>query len=149
METTLHALGGILLKALPTFLLVILLHFYLKRVFFRPLEQVFDKRYEASEGARRLAELTLEKASQKASEYQARIRAARSDIYKGQEEFRRKWRQEHAAALAEARHNARQVIEEARAQLAAEAVEAGQALRAESEALADQIARSILHGRVS
>ena len=38
MEETLHALGGILLRAIPTFLLVILLHFFLKYSFFGPLE---------------------------------------------------------------------------------------------------------------
>ena len=40
MDATLLALGGILLKAVPTFLLVILLNFYLKAMFFKPLEKV-------------------------------------------------------------------------------------------------------------
>ena len=55
MDAMLHALGGILLRAVPTFLLVILLHFYLKSIFFKPLEKVLHKRYEATEGARKLA----------------------------------------------------------------------------------------------
>ena len=49
----LQALGGILLRAVPTFLLVILLHFYLKSIFFKPLENVLRKRYDATEGARK------------------------------------------------------------------------------------------------
>ena len=48
----LHALGGILLRAVPTFLLIILLHFYLKSIFFKPLERVLEARSEATEGAR-------------------------------------------------------------------------------------------------
>ena len=50
MEETLRALGGILLKAVPTFILVILLHFYLKFIFFKPLQRVLRLRYEATEG---------------------------------------------------------------------------------------------------
>src|ERR1039457_7455677 len=46
MDATLHALGGILLKAVPTFRLVLALHFYLKSIFFKPLEKVLGQRYE-------------------------------------------------------------------------------------------------------
>ena len=55
MESTLNALGGILLRALPTFFLVLLLHLYLKRVFFAPLNQILKQRYDATEGARQAA----------------------------------------------------------------------------------------------
>ena len=55
MDATLHALGEILLKAVPTVLLVVVLHFYLKYVFFRPLKKVLAERYDATEGARKLA----------------------------------------------------------------------------------------------
>ena len=40
MEETLRQLGGILLRAVPTFILVVLLHFYLKFIFFKPLQRV-------------------------------------------------------------------------------------------------------------
>ena len=66
MDSTLHALGGILLRATPTFFLVFLLCFYLKKVFFKPLEKVLQERYDATEGARRLAEKSMERASAKA-----------------------------------------------------------------------------------
>jgi hypothetical protein len=50
MDATLHALGEILLKALPTFFLVTLLFVYLKIMFFRPLEKVLKARYDAESG---------------------------------------------------------------------------------------------------
>ena len=65
----LHALGGILLRAVPTFLLVVLLHFYLKSMFFKPLAKVLQARYEATEGARKLAEQSLEQAAAKTAKY--------------------------------------------------------------------------------
>ena len=46
MDQTLHALGVLFLKALPTFILVLLLHFYLKRMFFGPLQRALKAREE-------------------------------------------------------------------------------------------------------
>src|ERR1039458_4228031 len=77
MDAMLHALGGILLRAVPTFLLVILLHFYLKSIFFKPLEKVLDQRYEATEGARKLAEQNLDGGAAKTADYEAQMRAAK------------------------------------------------------------------------
>ena len=65
MDAMLHALGGILLRAVPTFLLVILLHFYLKIVFFKPLEKVLNQRDQSTAGARKLAEGSLQQAAAK------------------------------------------------------------------------------------
>ena len=76
MDAMLQALGGILLKAVPTFLLVVLLHFYLKGVFFKPLRKVLRQRYEATEGARKLAAESLERAAAKTAEYATAMRAA-------------------------------------------------------------------------
>src|ERR1043166_1878851 len=62
MDATLHQLGDILLRAVPTFLLVIFLNFYLKAVFFKPLEKVLQQRYAMTEGARQMAKKNLERA---------------------------------------------------------------------------------------
>ena len=64
MEATFQALGQILLKAVPTFVLVFVLYLYLARMFFRPLEEVLKRRYEATEGARKLADESLAKAAE-------------------------------------------------------------------------------------
>jgi len=149
MEKTLHDLGGLLLKAVPTFVLVALLYFYLKHIFFRPLERVLTARYNATEGARKLAAESLAKAEEKTAEYEAAIRAARSAIYREQEEFRQRWRQEHAAAVQEARQRAEAQVEEASQSLQADLVAASQALQRDSETLADQIAARILPRRAA
>src|SRR3989442_1881411 len=106
MDETLHQLGGILLRAIPTFIIVVLLHFYLKFIFFKPLQQVLRQRYEATEGARKLAEASLAKASEKAAEYEAAIRQARADTYKELEQLRRQLQDDRAARLASARFRA-------------------------------------------
>ena len=147
MEATLKALGDILIKALPTLFLVLLLHFYLKRMFFKPLEKVLQARYEATEGAKKQAELSLENASRKSAEFEEALRAARSELWREQEETRRKQRQEQLAAVAQARDRVSQMVKEAQQQIAAEASTTRQNLIAESEALADQIVKGIVEGR--
>src|SRR4029077_16167542 len=120
MEETLRQLGGILLRAVPTFFLVVLLHFYLKFIFFKPLQRVLRQRYEATEGARKLAEESLAKASEKAAEYEAALRAARGETYKELEQLRRLLQDDRSVAVQEARAEAEAAVSKAKATLAAE-----------------------------
>jgi F0F1-type ATP synthase membrane subunit b/b' len=149
MEETLRALGEILLKAVPTFVLVFLLYLYLSRMFFRPLEGVLQKRYEATEGARKLADESLAKAAAKTAEYEAAMRAARGEVYNELGELRRRLQADHAVAVELARKQAEAQIGEAKAQLQQEVTRLKQQLAGESDALASQIAESILRRRVA
>lgn len=149
MEETLRELGGILLKAVPTFFLVLVLYLYLARMFFRPLERVLQKRYEATEGARKLAEESLAKAAAKTEQYEAAMRAARGEVYKEIEQLRRQLQQERTAAIDRARREAEAQIGEAKVQLDNELVKLKQELAGQSDALAGQIVDSILRRRVA
>jgi len=144
MESTLRALGGILLRAVPTFLLVVVLHFYLKFVFFKPLGKVLRTRYEATEGARKLAEQSLQRAAEKTAQYEAAIRAAKAEIYQSQEQLHKQLQQREAAEVLTARQRADAAIQEAKGGLAADVAAAKATLAADSDALADQIVESIL-----
>jgi F-type H+-transporting ATPase subunit b len=149
MDATLHALGGILLRAIPTFLLVIALHLYLKFVFFRPMEKVLHQRYEATEGARKLAEQSLERASAKTAEYEAAIRAARAEAYQAQERLYKQLKERETAELAAARAQADRAIREAKELLAKDVAAAQAGLTQDSDALAVQIADSLLQRSVA
>ncbi|MCS7315680.1 MAG: hypothetical protein RMI94_06805 [Bryobacterales bacterium] len=146
MEATLHALGELLIKAIPTFLLVLLLHFYLKTVFFAPLARVLDERRRATEGVRQRAEELLAKAAARAAEYEEAIRQARGEIYREQEAQRQRWQQERARAVAEARASARAMVEKARAEIESELEQARGLLQARSRQLAGEVVR-IVAGR--
>ena len=145
MEATLHALSGILLRAIPTFLLVILLHFYLKYMFFKPLEKVLHTRYEATEGAKQRAAESLRRAAEKTAEYEAALRAARAEVYQSQEQLHRRLQEEQAAQVAVAREQADAAVRHAKDQLAAEIAQAKTDLAAQSDVLAGQIAEAILN----
>ena len=147
MDETLRALGEILLKAVPTFLLVVFLHFYLKKVFFQPMEKTLHRRFEVTEGARLLAEQSLTRAAARTAEYEAAIRAARSEIYQAQEQLFKQLQENVAQQVAEARHSAEAAGRAARAQLAQDVEEAKSSLAGTSDALAGEIADSLLEIR--
>src|SRR5215831_10790272 len=144
MDVILHQLGQLLLRAIPTFVLIVLLQFYLKRMFFRPLEAILKQRYEATEGARKAAEESLARASAKTAEYEAAMRAARAEIYQQQEQWRKQLQDREAAQIADARHRAEAAVRAAKADLASDIEAAKASLAKDSEALANQIADSIL-----
>jgi F-type H+-transporting ATPase subunit b len=149
MEQTLQALSGILLKSLLTVVLVLILHFYLKAMLFRPLETVLKQREELTEGAKKSAAASLEAAERKTAEYEAKLREARAEVYREQEETRRKWLEQQAAQLAQARTDSEARVKSAKAEIAAEAATARQSLQASSATLADQIANAVLAGRAA
>lgn len=144
MNATLQALGGILLNAVPTFLLVVFLHFFLKAVFFKPLEKTLHQRYEATEGARQRAEEALARAAARTAEYEAAMRAARGEVYQAQEQLHKRLEEREAAELHQARARSEESIRQAKEGIEAEAAAARQGLAAQSDALADQITESIL-----
>jgi len=149
MEQTIQALAGILLKAIPTIVIVLLLHFYLKRMLFKPLEKVLKQRDEATAGARKAAEASLARAEQKAAEYEAAIRDARGEVYREQEQARAQIVAEQEARLREARQRMDAMIRDAKGQIEQETASARLTLDAQTNALADQIAAGVLTGRAS
>ena len=144
MDVILHQLGELLLKAAPTFILVVLLQFYLKRVFFKPLERVLQQRYEATEGARKAAEESLARAAAKAGEHEAAMRAARSEVYQAQEQIYKQLQERANSQVGEVRQRADAAIKAAKADIASDVESAKASLGRDSELLANQIADSIL-----
>lgn len=147
MQETLRALSGLLLEAIPTLIIVLILHIYLKKVYFQPMERVLAARSDATEGARKLAEESLAKASEMAAEYDAALRTARSELYREQEEFRQALRQQHEQAVKEARERASQMVKEASGQLQAELSSAKQGLKRDADVLSERIVETILSRR--
>lgn len=144
MESTLHDLGGLLLKAVPTIVLLLIVYVYLRWMFFRPLEKVLAERKQATAGTREKAEALLQKADQTAAAVETELRKAREGVYQEQEEARRRWASDQAAQLEQARHSAREMIHQAQAQLDSESAAAKRELAATADSLAEQIARTLL-----
>lgn len=137
------------MNGLPTFFLVLLLAYYLKFMFFKPLDKVLAERHSLTEGARQAAEESLKAADSKISEYEARLNQARSEIYREQELFLRKLNEEQAAQARASRAESDAQIAEIKRGIATEAEAARASLSAQSDVLAGQIADAILLRRVA
>jgi F-type H+-transporting ATPase subunit b len=148
MESIVQALGGLLLKAVPTVVFLIFVHLYLKYIFFRPLQDVLKKRREATEGVREAAAKSLEMAAEKATMYEIALKEARSDMYREQEETRRHWLDHQSNRIEEARHRAHETIQEAGHKIEADTAEARRDLASSSQALALQITEALAGGGV-
>jgi F0F1-type ATP synthase membrane subunit b/b' len=144
MESTLHDLGQLLLKAIPTLFLLLVVHLYLKQIFFRPMAGVLAKRRAATEGQRESAEALRAKAGEQTKSIEEQLRLAREAIYQEQEEARRGWLGDQGVQLDEARKQARELIQQSRHDLDDEAAIAKNQLADAAETLADQIASSLL-----
>jgi F-type H+-transporting ATPase subunit b len=147
MEQTLQALTGILLKAIPTVIILVLLHNFLKLVLFGPVEKMLKERDALTHGARKAAEHSLANAERKTAEYEAQFRDAKAVVYKEQEETRKKWLTDQTEQMAKAKADADARLAAAKKEIVIEAAAAKLDLEQSSQALADQIATQLLSGR--
>ena len=147
MEQTLQALVGILQKAVPTILLLLLLWFYFKVMLFGPLSKIQKQRDALTKGARKTAEESLASAERKTTDYENKLRDARSEVYREQEEMRKQWLADQAAQIEQAREKNAASVRAAKDQITKEAAIARTTLSTTSAQLADQIAGSILNRR--
>ena len=146
MEQMLAQVAPLLWQALPTFFLLILLHFYLKYMLFQPIHKVLEERRAATEGVREAATHARLAAEKKVAEYEAALRQARGEVYKEQEQLRTGLRKEQQDALAEMRAHTEALISQARTRIETERAAAQTALEAESDAIAESIAKAALKG---
>jgi F0F1-type ATP synthase membrane subunit b/b' len=144
MEQTLQALGGLMQKAVPTILILILLFWYFRAMLFNPLGRILKEREELTEGARRAAEKSLKLAEAK----QQKFAEARAEVYKFQEDTRRKWLEEQAAQVADSKLRSEAAVRKAKDEIAAEAATARGNLTDSSAGLAQDIVAMILDRRV-
>jgi len=146
MDQMLSDVGAILLRAVPTFILVIFLFFYLKGMFFGPLEKVLADRRSRTDGARKQAKHSIEAAEMKVAQYESQLRAARTELFAKVEAERKQWADAQAAQIAAARDKAHAQVKDARVQIAQDANAARATLATQAEDLAAQITASVLKG---
>ncbi|MEI9814139.1 MAG: ATP synthase F0 subunit B [Acidobacteriota bacterium] len=147
MEQTLQALAGILTKAIPTIIILVILHQFLKAVLFGPVEKMLKQRGEMTHGARHSADQSLKNAERKTAEYEAKLRDAKSVVYKEQEETRKQWLTDQTEQVARAKSDADVRVAAAKKEIATEVVTARATLEQTTQALADQIATTVLMRR--
>ena len=123
---------------------VILLAVVLDRVLFKPLLRVMRERADAVSSAISLAEHATAKAQAAAAEFDAKVTAARTDLYKQMDERRKAADGYRADLVAKTKTEVDAQLADARATLQAEADKARATLDKDAEALGRQIAAKVL-----
>jgi F0F1-type ATP synthase membrane subunit b/b' len=149
MDKTLHDLGGIVLNGLPTFVLVLILAYFVKHLYLGPLEKVLAERFRLTEGARKTAEESLKNADSRIAQYEEDLSRARAEIYREQAEFLRKVQAEQSEMVQATRLESEQLVSAIKLSLAWEAGVARENLAAQSEILAGQIVDAVLRPRAA
>lgn len=144
MEKIAQQLAELLIGAVPTFLIVLLLSFFLRAVFFSPLKKVLAERHARTGGAKEAAKLSVAAAEKKTSEYTTALEQARAEVYRQREADRQKSLATRAEQVAKSRAAAEARIGQARTELEAEVVAARESLKDDSRALAESIVRTVL-----
>ncbi|HEY0758177.1 MAG TPA: ATP synthase F0 subunit B [Acidisarcina sp.] len=148
MDHILHQLGGLLLGALPTAVLFIGLVFAYRYLVYGPLLRMLAERRARTEGAVEKANAAIGAADAKSQEYEARLRAARTEIYQRREQRMQALSAERERALDSARQGAHQRVQTARTAIDHEAAEARAQIEASIEKIAAQILQAILPASV-
>ena len=149
MDATLHALGDLLIKAIPTVVGFVFVALYLRRIFFKPLANILEERRKQTEGVRELARKAFEAAEQKTSEFERALQLARAELHQEHDKLRQQWADEQNQRVFEARAEADRQIEEAKRQINAEARQAEADLAATVETLSRQIEGALVKRRVA
>jgi F-type H+-transporting ATPase subunit b len=144
MDAILRQIGELLVNSIPTIISVLILWTAYRFLVHGKLHQVLAQRHALTEGAMERAQQEIATAEKRTSEYEQRVREARSQIYKAQQANRQRVMDERNAALAEARKNAGEMVKKARAVLETDTVGAKATLEQQANALADQIIATIL-----
>lgn len=144
MEQTLTQLGGLLLGAIPTVVLLLALYCLYHVIVHKPLEAVLAERRKRTQGAVEQARADISAAAARATEYEARLRDARLAVFKALDTRRKQAMETRAAAVAQAREAGQQQIAKAKAQLEQESAAARATLDAASDSIANQIIGTIL-----
>ncbi|GAB4164870.1 MAG: F0F1 ATP synthase subunit B [Geothermobacteraceae bacterium] len=126
------------------FINFIILMVLLNLILFRPLRRILQERRETIEGGKARAEELETAIEEKLARYEEQLQEAR--VKGGQERaaLRQAAQEEEARILAAAHEEASGNLKKIKDQVANEAEAARQALRAESEAIASQIASRVL-----
>jgi F-type H+-transporting ATPase subunit b len=144
MDEIIQQVGKLLLGAVPTVLLFTVLVLAYQFLIQGPLTKTLKERRARTEGAVEDAHKAIARAEERAAEYATKLRQARAEIYKLREQRNKQWTGERDVVLDAARKSAGIKVNEAKAELDAEAANARQAIEASAGDLASRVVRAVL-----
>lgn len=144
MDEILQQLGTLLLGSVPTMILFLILVLSYRILVHGPLTKALAERRARTQGAVEKAQAAIAAADAKAQEYEARLRAARAEIFRMREQRVQQWNAEKERTLETIRKQAQEQVLEARKGIDADATESRRMIESSADQLADQILKAIL-----
>jgi F-type H+-transporting ATPase subunit b len=144
MQEIVQQVGTLLVGAVPTVLLFIVLVLAYQFLVQGPLTKTLRERRARTEGAIEDAHKAIAQAEARAAEYAAKLRQARTEVYKVREQRVKQWNADRDVALDAARKVAGLKVSQAKAELEGEAATARQAIQATAGDLASQVVRAVM-----
>jgi F-type H+-transporting ATPase subunit b len=144
MQLIVQELGSMFVGAIPTMILFIVLVLAYQFLIQGPLTATLKRRRELTEGAMEAAQKAIAEAETRTSEYAAKLRQARAEVYKIREQRMKQWNAERDSALDVARKASAQKLAQAKAEIEAETASARQAIQASAGDLAKQVVRAVM-----
>lgn len=149
MDEILHQLGDLFIGSIPTTILFVFLVVAYRVIIYGPLSRTLAERRKRTQGAIEKAADAIAAADAKTQEYEARLRAARADIFRHRDQLLQQWNVERESALASARLAAQERVRVAQKALEAQSGEARTQIEGSTEQLASQILKAILPAGVA
>jgi F-type H+-transporting ATPase subunit b len=144
MDELLRQLGDLALGAIPTMILFILLVLAYRFILFGRLVKTREERRERTAGAFEKSRQAIAQADVRTQEYDARLRAARAEIFRGREQRLQRLNADKESALSAARLAAQQQVESAQTALNAQAADARRQIEVSANQLAAQVLAAVL-----
>jgi F-type H+-transporting ATPase subunit b len=144
MDELLRQLEALALGAIPTLVVFILLVLAYRFILYGPLVKVRAERRERTAGAMEKSRLAIAAADARTQEYEAKLRAARAEIFRHREQRAQQRNAERESALAAARLAAQQRVHEAQAALEAQSLDARKQIEVSAGQLAAQVLAAVL-----
>jgi len=140
MDEILQQLEPLLLGSVPTMILFLILVLAYKYILHAPLLKILAERRQRTQGAVEKASEAIAAADAKVQEYDAKLRAAKAEIYRARENRVKAWATERESSLDAARQAARERVLAAKTALDTRA----EVLKLEVERGSDDLAADIL-----
>ncbi|MFP5226093.1 MAG: hypothetical protein ACLGXA_00585 [Acidobacteriota bacterium] len=144
MDELLKQLGDLALGAIPTLILFIFLVLAYRFILYGRLVKTREERRARTTGALEKSRLAIGQADVRTQEYEAKLRAARAEIFRGREQRLQRLNADKESALAAARQAAQQQVQAAQAALTAQSEDARRQIEASASQLAAQVLAAVL-----
>jgi F-type H+-transporting ATPase subunit b len=149
VDQLLRQIGDLVLGSVPTIILFVFLLIAYRFLLYKPLMNTLAERRERTIGAVEKAHAAIAAADAKTQEYEAKLRAARAEIFHRRELRIQQWNAQRDSAVAAARQAAHERVATAREGIDTEAADARRQVEASAGVLAEQIMRVVLPGELA